>query len=206
MIVASGARGLGSVKPVLDWPPVQAHAGIRKASGRPVALLVSTRVRWQTECYKCQTVPCLIPDPFPLLRKPVGGTTDVWTCLNATFSSRQAQERPVLVPSSSFFVHSRWYAFVQPVGTYHGSPPPAPLFTTEQIYIAAAKLAHLFVNAERHVFFLHRAGKRVPRGREPCHGAVSGRLWRLEIVGHPGDAMFHGQDPREPRKRRGEVR
>eukprot|EP00752_Nemacystus_decipiens_P018692 g16756.t1 len=32
VIVASGARGLGSVKPVLDWPPVQAHAGIKKVS------------------------------------------------------------------------------------------------------------------------------------------------------------------------------
>lgn len=30
VIVASGARGLGSVKPVLDWPPVQAHAGVKK--------------------------------------------------------------------------------------------------------------------------------------------------------------------------------
>ncbi|CAM9895691.1 unnamed protein product, partial [Hapterophycus canaliculatus] len=32
VVVASGARGLGSVKPVLDWPPVQAHAGVKKVS------------------------------------------------------------------------------------------------------------------------------------------------------------------------------
>lgn len=45
VIVASGARGLGSAKPVLDWPPVQAHAGIKKVLTHPMVRLRITFTR-----------------------------------------------------------------------------------------------------------------------------------------------------------------
>ncbi|CBJ26640.1 conserved unknown protein [Ectocarpus siliculosus] len=67
VIVASGARGLGSVKPVLDWPPVQAHAGIKKVSvfleseSPAAAPFINESGGWRssgirvTQCYTAKT-------------------------------------------------------------------------------------------------------------------------------------------------------
>ncbi len=156
MIVASGARGLGSVKPVLDWPPVQAHAGIRKASERPTAIVLlvcnpsmfdvfTSRVYALSDGKRSvasiESSQYLIPDPFPLRHASVGGTPDVRLALTLYFvvAARARETFPYSVASQSLFVPVVALTF-NPLARSMDAPPLPPLSKTKTLKNCCSEL------------------------------------------------------------------
>ncbi|CAM9166186.1 unnamed protein product [Laminaria digitata] len=110
VIVASGARGLGSIKPVLDWPPVQAHAGIKQVSvyledESPVsAAFLNDFLAWRssgirvTQCFTSETpgtpsnVEAAIFSGDDGLRAAVGGDPGAASFLIAGLPGKRAME------------------------------------------------------------------------------------------------------------------